>query len=92
MRHNRRPRIPTTDIAPNRLSLRRGELIQVACPFCDRWRLVERGMLRPHRRGDGTQRCPGSGQRVRVNETEEQWRLRLADALVEARRSAIHWR
>lgn len=80
MRHNRRPPLRTSGIAPNRVSLYRGERPQVACPLCGRWRLLERGMLRPHRADDGRARCPGSGQRIVIDEAPEQWlaRLRLA--------------
>lgn len=76
MHHNRRAPIPTSQIDPHRVSLRRGERYQVACPWCDRWRFLLRGMLEPHRRGDGTARCPGSGQRIILDETEAQWRDR----------------
>lgn len=80
MRHNRRPPLATRKIAPNRVSLYPGEWPQVACPWCDRWRLLERGMLRPHRRGDGQARCPGSGQRIKIDETVGQWLVRLGKA------------
>lgn len=74
--HNRRAPIPTSSIDPFKVSLRRGERYQVACPWCDRWRLLLRGMLEPHRRADGVSRCPGSGQRIVLDETETQWRAR----------------
>ncbi|QSB14585.1 hypothetical protein JQS43_24445 [Natronosporangium hydrolyticum] len=81
MRHNRRPPLRTSRMVPSRVSLRRGEPVQVACAVCGRWRLLERGMLRPHRADDGRTRCPGSGQRITVDEQPEQWlaRLRLAE-------------
>lgn len=74
--HNRRAPIPTSSVDPFRVSLRSGERYQVACPWCDRWRLLLRGMLEPHRRGDGVSRCPGSGQRIVLDESEMQWRSR----------------
>lgn len=74
--HNRRSPIPTSAIDPFKVSLRVGERYQVACPWCDRWRLLLRGMLEPHRRADGVSRCPGSGQRIVLDETEAQWRAR----------------
>lgn len=84
MRHNRRPPLRTSQLRANRVSLRPGERTQVACPFCDRWRLLERGMLRPHRGDDGRSRCPGSGQRIVVDESPDTWRRRLARDVIAA--------
>lgn len=80
MQHNRRPPLRTSRMVPSRVSLHPGERPQVACPLCGRWRLLERGMLRPHRADDGHTRCPGSGQRITIDEKPEHWlaRLRLA--------------
>lgn len=83
MRHNGRPVMFTADMLPNRVSLHPGEPPAVACPVCDRWRQLERGMLRPHNTTIGA-RCPGSGQRVRVNETPETWKYRYDLARREA--------
>lgn len=77
MRQNGRPPLRTSKMLSNRVSLHRGERAQVACPVCLRWRVLERGMLRPHRADDGRSRCPGSGQRVVVDESPEVWLRRL---------------
>jgi DNA-directed RNA polymerase subunit RPC12/RpoP len=69
---------------PNRFCLYKGERPQVACPYCDRWRLLERRMLRPHRTDDGKTRCPGSGQRIVIDEKPAEWLVWLHQAVTHA--------
>lgn len=80
MRHNGRPAMPTSSFTPNMLSLYAGEAPMVACPDCRRWRGLRRGMLAPHRLDDGVTRCPGSGQRIRIDLTPAEWQTRLREA------------
>ncbi len=82
MRHNRRRPIRTSTMAPNQVSLRKDSAPVVRCPICGAWRLVERSMVRAHRASDGRTRCPGSGQRLIIDETPEELagRLWLANA------------
>lgn len=77
VRSNRREPLRLSRMAAGRVSLWPGEKVQVACPFCGRWRLLERSMLRPHRADDGRRRCPGSGQRVLVDESPAEWMVRF---------------
>lgn len=80
MRHNGRPVILASSFTPNMLSLYPGEPPTVTCPDCRRWRCLHRGMLAPHRAGDGDTRCPGSGQRIRIDLTPAEWQTRLREA------------
>ena len=80
MRHNGRPVMLASDFTPNMISLYPGEPPTAACPDCRRWRGLHRGMLAPHRADDGVTRCPGSGQRVRIDLTPAEWRTRLREA------------
>lgn len=80
MRDNGLPEILASGFTPNRVSLYAGEPPMVACPDCDRWRLLKRGMLAPHRADDGVTRCPGSGQRIRIDLTPQEWQARLREA------------
>lgn len=80
MRHNERPAMPTSSFTPNMLSLYAGEPPMVACPDCGRWRGLRRGMLAPHRATDGVIRCPGGGQRIRIDLTPAEWQARLREA------------
>ena len=85
MRHNGRPVLVASELTPNLLMLYPGERPVVACPGCGTWRVPRRGMLPAHRAGDGVRRCPGSGQRVRIDLTAAQW---LAGLQVAAREVA----
>ncbi|MGK5553979.1 hypothetical protein ACSNOI_20400 [Actinomadura kijaniata] len=97
MRHNGRPIILASKLPPNLLSLSdRGGCALVACPDCGAWKSVKRGMITAHR-GPAipgaeawpaefrppSPRCPGSGQRVRIDESFDQWSARLRDAVRE---------
>lgn len=87
MRHNGRPVVCVSSLSPDRVNLRPGELVAIACPVCGRWRRLHRGMLFPHRAADGTTRCPGSGQRIRVDLSAGEWLRRLRAAERAARRA-----
>lgn len=91
MRHNGRPAVPASSLAPSVLSLYPGERPMVACPDCGRWRVLRRGMLAPHRADDGVSRCPGSAQRIRLDESPGQWLTRLDVAQREASTRSGHW-
>jgi hypothetical protein len=88
MRHNGRPVIAVSTLTPNRISMHPGELPAVACPICGRWRRVKRAMLWPHRAADGASRCPGSGQRIKIDLTPGEWLARLEAARRSVRRAA----
>ncbi len=60
-------------VPPDRVNLRPGELVAVACPVCGRWRRVKRHMLWPHRAADGLTRCLGSGQRIQIDLLPGEW-------------------
>jgi hypothetical protein len=71
-----------------------------ACLVCGRWRALRQrrepkpvrletgaeGLLAPHRAGNERDRCPGSGQRIRIDLTPLQWAARLDVAIREASR------
>ena len=80
MRHNGLLVMAVSTLPPDRVNLRPGEVLAVACPVCGRWRRVKRHMLWPHRAHDGVTRCPGSGQRVVVDLTPGEWLVRLEAA------------
>jgi hypothetical protein len=88
MRHNGRPSVPVSTLPPDQVNLRPSEPVSVACPICGKWRRVKRHMLWPHRAHDNKTRCPGSGQRVRIDLTPGQWLARLDAARRSARRAA----
>ena len=87
MRHNGRPAVPVSTLPPDQVNLRLGEPVAVACPICGKWRHVKRHMLWPHRAHDGRTRCPGSGQRIRLDLTPTQWLAQLETARRSLRRS-----
>lgn len=92
MRHNGRPPMLASQLPPN-LVMFTGSLAVIACPDCGTWRVLRRAMLPAHRAADEITRCPGSGQRVRVDLTAAQWRAWLAVAAREAgrrRASRVH--
>ena len=87
MRHNGRPPILASELTPNLLMFCTGGLPVLACPDCGTWRVPRRGMLPAHRGGRGNEadlRCPGSGQRVRIDRRSAEWRARLDAAVREA--------
>jgi hypothetical protein len=85
MRHTGRPVLVASELPPNLLMLYPGARPVLACPGCGTWRVPRRGMLPAHRAEDDVRRCPGSGQRVRINLTPAQW---LAGLQVAAREVA----
>ena len=92
-RHNGRPPLAASELAPSLIMLTPGTRAVVACPDCGTWRVPRRGMLPAHRAADGITRCPGSGQRVRIDLTAAEWRARLDAAVREAglrRGSRVH--
>jgi len=91
MRHNGRPAMPASDFTPNMITLYPGEPPTAACPDCQRWRGLHRGMLAPHRADDGMTRCPGSGQRVRIDLTPTEWQKRLREARRETATRTGRW-
>jgi hypothetical protein len=80
MRHNHRPVLLASTLPPDALTYHPGRQPRwsAECGDCGRVRLLRKSMLTPHHRDDaGKQRCPGSGTRIRVDLTPEQWRTRL---------------
>lgn len=93
MRHNDRPPIAASELAPNLLMLSPGSRPVLACPDCGTWRVPQRGMMPAHRAADDVTRCPGSGQRIRIDLTPAEWQARLGAAVREAglrRGSRVH--
>ncbi|TMQ95974.1 hypothetical protein ETD83_21840 [Actinomadura soli] len=99
MRHNGQPVILASSLPPNLISLSERSCALVACPTCGAWKSIKRGMVTAHRGPHvpgadawpaefrpSPPRCPGSGQRVRVDLSVDQWRQRLADTCREAGR------
>lgn len=98
MRHNGRPPVAVSTLPPGRVDLRPGAAPMAACLVCGRWRMLRQrrepkpvrletgaeGLLAPHRAGDGRDRCPGSGQRIRIDLTPAQQAARLDVAVREA--------
>jgi hypothetical protein len=93
MRHNGRPVIIASKIVPNLVSMTEQGHALVGCPDCGCWKSIKRGMITAHRGPEEPgadawpaefrpprQRCPGSGQRIRLDLTYDQWRARLAEA------------
>ena len=86
VRHNGRPPLAASTLAPNLLMLSPGSRPVLACPDCGTWRVPRRGMLPAHRGSDEVARCPGSGQRVTIDLTPAEWQARLNAAAREAGR------
>ncbi len=84
MKPNSRPVLAASELAPNLLMLCPGARPVLACPDCGTWRVPSRGMLPAHRAADDITRCPGSGQRVRIDLTAAEWRARLDAGVREA--------
>lgn len=94
MRHNGRPAIQASTIHPHLITLHPGERPTITCPDCDRWRVIRRGMIWPHRKtadsskprdrrqspNDREPRCPGSAQRVVIDLTADQWLAAFQEA------------
>lgn len=81
MRHNGRPRLLASTLALTRID---PETRTVVCPRCETWRGLTRSIIRVHSEptaSDKVQgsRCPGSGQRITMDVTVEEWRRRLVD-------------
>ncbi|WP_371098880.1 hypothetical protein [Streptomyces sanglieri] len=52
MRPSPRPALLASEILPQNLNLRDGEVHTVRCPDCEAWRPIKRSMIAPHRVGD----------------------------------------
>ncbi|WP_370192967.1 hypothetical protein [Streptacidiphilus sp. MAP5-52] len=78
-----------------------GQPITMICPDCRTWRVLDRKMIKPHRKEDRghdlhDRRCSGSGQRITLDVDITTWLARqerlLPDALQpETRRSAVQF-
>jgi hypothetical protein len=84
VRYNGRLPLAASTLTPNLLMLFPGSRPVVTCPDCGTWRVPQRGMLPAHRAIDGVTRCGGSGQRVVIDVTPAEWRVRLDAAVREA--------
>jgi hypothetical protein len=84
VRHNGRPPLAASTLAPNLMMLSPASRPTLACPGCGTWRVPRRGMLPAHRASDEVTRCPGSGQRVTIDLTPAEWQARLDAAVREA--------
>jgi hypothetical protein len=67
MHANSRPVLLASKMPASNLDVCPGERSSLVCPECQTWRILRRGMVFPHRAGDGATRCPGSGRRVRID-------------------------
>ncbi len=89
MRPNRRPPLRMSRMFPNHIRMDEGWPTKVGCPTCGFMQnLASRTysgyrLLATHRAADGRFRCPCSGWRIDVDETPEQWRRRLLEAVTE---------
>lgn len=105
MQHNRQPRLFASEMRPDSITIDADEPVTVSCPRCGRWSLIRKGMVEPHktqrwtRRSDNERaqlrerRCWGSGQRMVVDLTSEEWVVRrrawlASEAYTEALASA----
>lgn len=105
MRHNGRAPLKASEMPPGQINLRENEPIQVRCPDCKSRCFLERSMIKAHRDGQPVQkgtrrylgdepasgrRCHGSGQRIIIDITPEEWAERQleADSDVASRRSS----
>lgn len=92
VRHNHQPPIAVSSLPVHHVSLWPGEKPQVVCPSCGRWRMLYRGMLAPHHMDLGDRRrCPGSGQRVRVDLDPLDWLAQLRIAELDAGTRTGRW-
>jgi hypothetical protein len=78
--HNHRPPLRASELPPNWINLRVGEKRSAVCPDCRCWQVMrDRNMITYHKAGG--KHCLGSGQRITIDLTAEQWQERLRDAL-----------
>jgi hypothetical protein len=88
VRPSSRPALLASAIKPQNLNLRDGERKLIVCPDCHTWRALRRNMIWPHHPDLGQDgrpaRCPGSGQRIIMDITVEQWGEALAIGSQEA--------
>jgi hypothetical protein len=80
MRHSSKPVLLASQLPAHLLSLSRdGSQPMVDClEGCGQSIIIHRHVVKAHKLADGTW-CLGSGQRLRVDLTFEQWRQRLRD-------------
>ncbi|MCD9165813.1 hypothetical protein [Streptomyces albireticuli] len=89
MKHNGRLPLQASTIRPDLINLRDGEKRAIVCPDCRVWRPIQDRMVTAHRAvphsgqprhrrsgPDRTPRCPGSGQRIWIDLTADQWHAR----------------
>jgi hypothetical protein len=67
MHHNGRDVLLASKLPASNFQVRPGEAKTIVCPDCGTWRFLRRSIIFPHRAVDGRTRCPGSGQRVRID-------------------------
>ena len=73
-------------LRPNDVDLTPGQRWSIRCPDCDRWRGLKRSQITTHCPDQDClsagcwSRCPGSGRRVVVDLTPEEWKQREIEA------------
>lgn len=80
MRHNGRPVMRASRMNPSHLDLS-DRFRAITCPDCGRWcSLARKSRVIPHQASHADPYgvlCPGTGQRVHVDLTPDEWRQRL---------------
>ncbi|MEU9413238.1 hypothetical protein AB0E08_47165 [Streptomyces sp. NPDC048281] len=89
MRVSKLPPYRLSDLRPQNVNLREGEVPSLRCPECEAWHSIQRSLLTPHYPEPG-KRCLGSARRIVFDMTVEEWGAALVEGCLEAgaRRSA----
>ncbi|GAA2767552.1 hypothetical protein GCM10010103_65940 [Streptomyces paradoxus] len=83
MRVSKLPPYRLTDIKPQHVNLRKGEVPTLRCPECQAWHSIQRSLLTPHYPEPG-KRCSGSARRIVFDMTVEEWGAALVEGDLEA--------
>lgn len=79
MRNNGRPVLLVSSLAPQLVDLDPSKPPSMVCQDCRRWQLI-RSPMHVHK-PNGRKACPGSGQRVHIDVTPEEWWADLQEAV-----------
>lgn len=84
MFHNGQPVILASTLSPEEIDMRDGQPTMVACQVCGRMRLLKRSVVLWHNApGCASERCPGGGQRIRMDVSAAQIAERYRVAVIE---------
>ena len=85
MLHNKQPVILASTLPAAQVDLREGQPPMVACQVCKRMRPLKRSIIVWHNvPGSASERCPGAGQRIRLDLSPALSAQRYREAVADA--------